>query len=226
VILGIESTCDDSAVAAVSSSGKVLFNLVSSQWDLHAQHGGVMPSMAARAHEQNLPLLIQDATKRLAALNLTPHHVVVSSGPGLAPCLRVGMNTAVDAAKQFGVPLSGVNHLEAHVLSPRTTESCEFPYLALLVSGGHCMLVVVRGVGKYETLGTTLDDSVGEAYDKVARMLGCVASDGRHPGAHLEEIAARGTPANVPLKRSLVVSWLQRIRIPINYMVNRNQEMA
>ena len=211
-ILGIESTCDDTGVAVVSSSRVIEHDALASQWSVHAPHGGVVPLLAARAHRTNLPLLLgaigalppsaaEGTAVAAGAIDVsrsgsTPvDAVAVSVGPGLALCLRAGVEAAAEAAAHLDVPLIAVNHLEAHALTPRLFDaSIEFPFVTLLVSGGHCTLLLARGVGDYIELGTTLDDSVGEAFDKVARLLRIVPA-GEHGGAALERAALRGDPA-------------------------------
>ena len=226
-ILGIESTCDDTGVAVVSSSRAVEHDALASQWSVHAPHGGVVPLLAARAHRANLPLLLgaigalpPSGARGVAAAagavdvsgrGSTPvDAVAVSVGPGLALCLRAGVEAAAEAAAHLDVPLIAVNHLEAHALTPRLFDaSIAFPFVTLLVSGGHCTLLLARGVGDYVELGTTLDDSVGEAFDKVARLLRIVP-DGEHGGAALERAALRGDAAAAFPKGPLPTPLIKR----------------
>jgi N6-L-threonylcarbamoyladenine synthase len=193
-ILGIETTCDETAVGIVmpshESRERVLAHTVFSQIDAHAIYGGVVPEIAARAHVERLDLLIQDALSQ-ASLELGDiNGFAVSAGPGLVGSLMVGLVTAKTLALICHKPLIGVNHLEAHLLSPRIQSTLPFPYLALLVSGGHTQLVAVHDVGHYTTLGTTLDDALGEAFDKTAKMMGLP-----YPGGpHVERFAKQGNP--------------------------------
>ena len=208
-VLGIETSCDDTAVGIVRSDGKILGECARSQWEpVHAHWGGIVPHLAARSHES----CIEEVTRRAVvaangAGDFDFDAVAVTVGPGLAPCLRVGASFAEKLAEQHSVPLIQVNHLEAHLLTPRMfiKDNCEFPFLVLLVSGGHTMLVLARGVGDYILIGDTMDQSVGETFDKVARSLGVVTegTDHAHPGAALEARAARGNPRRFDLPRPL-----------------------
>lgn len=198
-VLGIETSCDDTGVAVVDSDGNVLSNVVSSQWELNAQWKGIVPALAARAHEENLPHVLDAAIQQSGLSSITDvSTIAVTSGPGLSPCLGVGLATAQRLAIDHQLDFLQINHLEAHVLVARLPTLAlpsrpEFPFLVLLVSGGHCCLVLARGIGDYELLGNTLDDSVGEAYDKVARMLELTAENpGVHGGRLIEELAKRG----------------------------------
>ncbi|RMX66644.1 hypothetical protein DD238_002565 [Peronospora effusa] len=175
----IES-CDDTAVAIVDQNGRILSHVISSQWELYAKWKGIVPALAARAHAENLPHL--EGIEQLSA-------VAVTSGPGLAPCLDVGLQTARQICLDHrDIAFLQINHLELETPSP------EFPFVVLLVSGGHCCLVLAKGLGDYELLGNTVDDSIGEAYDKVARMLNITSSGGKgvHGGKLIEDMAARG----------------------------------
>ncbi|TMW65819.1 hypothetical protein Poli38472_003584 [Pythium oligandrum] len=196
-VMGIETSCDDTAVAVVDTDGNVLSTVVSSQWELNAKWKGIVPGLAARAHEENLPHVLQAAIKESGLSSLGDlQAVAVTSGPGLSPCLGVGLTTAQQIARDHKIDFLQINHLEAHVLVARLPQleipRPEFPFLVLLVSGGHCCLVLARGIGNYELLGNTLDDSVGEAYDKVARMLDISSEEGVHGGKLIEEYAKRG----------------------------------
>ena len=168
-MLGIETSCDDTCVSVITRSD-ILSDVRTSQFELHSQYGGIQPMVARRAHEKNLPLLVSQAVNQYKG---RIQAVSVSVGPGLKLCLKVGLEVAKKVATQLDLPLVPVNHLEAHVLvTRRFNPSPAFPFVVLLVSGGHCMLSLCKGVGQYELLGTTLDDSVGEAFDKVGRLLG------------------------------------------------------
>ena len=209
LILGIETSCDDTGVAIVDGvDGSIVFEALSSQWSTHAPHGGVVPKLAKRDHEINLPRLLGEAEKAIGSFEHLSG-VAATAGPGLALCLRVGYRTGRELANQKNLPFIAVNHLEAHLLVPRMEQQTklDFPFLAMLVSGGHCMLLLTRGVNDHVRLGTTHDDSLGEAYDKVARLLGLGFGDyedGGGGGAALERLAKEGDedtiPFPVPLK--------------------------
>ncbi|MGH6866672.1 MAG: tRNA (adenosine(37)-N6)-threonylcarbamoyltransferase complex transferase subunit TsaD [Methyloceanibacter sp.] len=193
-LLGIETSCDETAAAVVrrnpDGTGKILSNVVRSQLDLHAAYGGVVPEIAARAHVDLLDAEIRqamaDADVGFEALD----GVAAATGPGLIGGLIVGTTTAKAIALSLNIPFLAVNHLEAHALSARLTDGLGFPYLLLLVSGGHTQLLIVKDVGSYERLGTTLDDALGEAFDKAAKMLGL----GYPGGPEVERWAERGRP--------------------------------
>lgn len=199
-MLGIETSCDDSGVAILDFSGQVLGEALASQWAVHQEYGGVVPNLAMRAHEMNLPLVLDKALaesgKSLKDLNA----IAVTVGPGLEPCLRIGIRTAKQIALQHNIPLMPVNHLEAHALSARIPPHCiEFPFLVLLLSGGHSQILLCKGVGQYHQLGGTSDDSLGECYDKVFRILAESAAPSLdnfsrkiHAGQALEELARAG----------------------------------
>jgi N6-L-threonylcarbamoyladenine synthase len=203
LVLGIESSCDETAVAIVAASRRILGQRVASQDALHAPHGGVVPELAARAHEERLaPMLaavLADAGITLAKL----HAIAATAGPGLIGGVMVGLVSAKALALATGRPLYAINHLEAHALSPRlVAPGLAFPYLLLLVSGGHCQLLKVEGVARYRRLATTIDDAAGEAFDKVAKLLGL----GFPGGPAVERLAATGHPSAVPLPRPLLGS--------------------
>jgi N6-L-threonylcarbamoyladenine synthase len=189
LVLGIETTCDETAAAVIErqsdGSGRILSNIVHSQTDDHAPYGGVVPEIAARAHVDLLDGIIgramQDAGLGFAQLS----GVAAAAGPGLIGGVIVGLTTAKAIALVREIPLVAVNHLEAHALTPRLTSALEFPYCLFLASGGHTQIVAVLGVGDYVRLGTTVDDAMGEAFDKVAKMLGLP-----YPGGPQVEAAA------------------------------------
>jgi N6-L-threonylcarbamoyladenine synthase len=197
-MLGIESSCDETAAAIVSEHGIVLAEALLSQSE-HAAFGGVVPEIAARAHLAHLPGLVvrvmAEAGLGFAGLG----GVAASSGPGLIGGLIVGSGVAKGIALAAGLPFVAVNHLEAHALTARLTDGVAFPYLLLLVSGGHCQCVAVEGVGRYRRLGGTIDDAVGEAFDKVGKLLGL----GWPGGPALERLAASGNPARHAFPRPL-----------------------
>ncbi|KAG7391697.1 putative tRNA N6-adenosine threonylcarbamoyltransferase, mitochondrial [Phytophthora pseudosyringae] len=260
-LLGIETSCDDTAAAVLDQDGRVLSSVISSQWELNAKWKGIVPALAARAHADNLPHVINAAIEQSGLESVRQlSAVAVTSGPGLAPCLDVGLRTARQICLDNpDIAFLQINHLEArcrfedgmvclfvgleliklfYFVNGRPTSSCrdyrkyvaahalaavirlilsefvlcfcchrqletprpEFPFVVLLVSGGHCCLVLAKGIGDYELLGNTLDDSIGEAYDKVARMLGITAAGGKgvHGGKLIEDMAARGNDRAFP----------------------------
>ncbi len=202
IVLGIETSCDESAAAIVSITAagpKILSNLVRSQLAEHMPYGGVVPEIAARAHLEHLPALISRALAEAGVILGEVDGVAAAVGPGLIGGLIVGSTMAKGLAWAAGKPFLAVNHLEAHALAVRLTEEVDFPYLLLLVSGGHCQLLVCSGVGRYTRLGTTLDDAVGEAFDKAAKLIGL----GYPGGPAIEMAAQRGDPTRFVLPRPM-----------------------
>jgi N6-L-threonylcarbamoyladenine synthase len=203
LILGLESSCDDTAAALMTSDRRILAQSVVGQTQAHQPYGGVVPEIAARAHVEILPGLIRklfdDAKMSLGEVDA----IAATAGPGLIGGVMVALLTGKGLALATGKPLIAVNHLEGHALSPRLVDpDLGFPYLLLLVSGGHCQLLEVRGVGAYRRLATTIDDAAGEAFDKAAKLLGLP-----YPGGPaIEELAKAGDPQAVPLPRPLVGS--------------------
>jgi N6-L-threonylcarbamoyladenine synthase len=200
LILGLESSCDETAAAIVRSDRAVLAHALAGQEDHHRAFGGVVPEIAARAHADLMAPLIEtalaDAGLRLDQVDA----IAATAGPGLIGGVLVGLVTAKALAMAMDKPLIAVNHLEGHALSPRLFDSTlEFPYLLLLVSGGHCQLLRVRGVGQYDRLATTIDDAVGESFDKCAKILGL----GFPGGPAVERAAQLGDSKAVPLPRPL-----------------------
>ncbi|MBX9820664.1 MAG: tRNA (adenosine(37)-N6)-threonylcarbamoyltransferase complex transferase subunit TsaD, partial [Afipia birgiae] len=194
LVLGIETTCDETAAAVVErlrdGSGRILSNIVRSQIDEHAPFGGVVPEIAARAHVDMLDGIVRAAMKEAGVGFGDLSGVAAAAGPGLIGGVIVGLTTAKAIALVHDTPLIAVNHLEAHALTPRLTVALAFPYCLFLASGGHTQIVAVLGVGKYVRLGTTLDDAMGEAFDKVAKLL-----DLPYPGGpQVERAAAHGNP--------------------------------
>ena len=203
LILGLESSCDDTAVALVTSDRQILAQGVVGQNEAHRPFGGVVPEIAARAHVEILPDLIRrvlaDAGKAIGDVDA----IAATAGPGLIGGVMVALLAGKGLALGTGKPLLAVNHLEGHALSPRLVDpDLEFPYLLLLVSGGHCQLLEVQSVGEYHRLATTIDDAAGEAFDKAAKLLGLP-----YPGGPaIEELAAEGDAGAVLLPRPLVGS--------------------
>jgi N6-L-threonylcarbamoyladenine synthase len=200
VILGIETSCDETAAALVDADRRVLAEALSSQLELHAPYGGIVPEIAARAHVEILDRLIAGVMEKAGLRFEDLAGVAVTAGPGLIGGLIVGLVTAKAIAAVHRLPLLAINHLEAHALTARLTDAIDFPYLVLLVSGGHCQLLVVEAVGRYRRLGTTLDDALGEAFDKAAKMLGL----GYPGGPAVEQAAAGGDPDRFALPRPML----------------------
>jgi N6-L-threonylcarbamoyladenine synthase len=203
LILGIESSCDETAAALVTSDRRILAHRLAGQEAAHRPFGGVVPEIAARAHVEILPRLVEEVLAE-ARIGLDEvDAIAATAGPGLIGGVMVGLLTAKGLALASGKPLIAVNHLEGHALSPMLSEpDLAFPYLLLLVSGGHCQLLFVEGVGRYRRLATTIDDAAGEAFDKSAKLLGL----GFPGGPAVEKAAKAGDPAAVPLPRPLLGS--------------------
>lgn len=202
-ILGIETSCDETAVAVVEGGRTVLSSVVSSQVDLHARFGGVVPELAGRAHLDLLNPVVEEALVRAGRSPSNPRirGVAVTYGPGLVGSLLVGLSAAKALAIAWDVPLVAVNHLEAHLFAPLIEmEHPEFPLVVLLVSGGHTLLIEMRGPGSYRLLGQTLDDAAGEAFDKVARFLGL----GYPGGPAIDVVAREGSPSTYRFPRSML----------------------
>ena len=199
LVLGIESSCDETAAAVVRSDGSVLSSEVASQMEIHAAHGGVVPEIAARAHLDSIDSVITAALKTAGVDLDAIDGVAATGGPGLIGGVVVGTVAAKAIATARGIPYYAVNHLEGHALSPRLVAPVAFPYLLLLVSGGHTQLLAVHGPGDYERYGTTMDDAAGEAFDKGAKIMGL----GYPGGPAVERLAAEGDASRVPLPRPL-----------------------
>ena len=200
IVLGIESSCDETAVALVTSERTILAEKIASQIEEHAPYGGVVPEIAARAHAEKLAPMIETV---MAEANLSLADcdaIAATAGPGLIGGVMVGLVTAKALAMASGTPLMAINHLEGHALSPRLADpTLEFPYMLLLVSGGHCQILLIEGVGQYRRLATTIDDALGEAFDKSAKILGL----GYPGGPAVEKLAKQGSSDAVPLPRPL-----------------------
>ncbi|MGQ0675389.1 MAG: tRNA (adenosine(37)-N6)-threonylcarbamoyltransferase complex transferase subunit TsaD [Rhodospirillales bacterium] len=199
IVLGIETSCDETAAAVVDAARAIRANLVLSQLDRHAPHGGVVPEIAARAHLEHLDGLVERAMREAGLSFGDLSAVAATGGPGLIGGVIVGVVTAKAIAAARGLPFLAVNHLEAHALTARLTDDLPFPYLLLLVSGGHCQLVSVEGVGRYRRYGTTVDDAAGEAFDKVAKLIGL----GYPGGPAVERAALAGDPGRFALPRPM-----------------------
>lgn len=203
IILGIESSCDETAAALVTSDRDVLSHCLAGQEAEHRPYGGVVPEIAARAHVEALAPLIEAALAKAGMTLGDVDAIAATAGPGLIGGVMVGLVTAKALCLAAGKPLIAVNHLEGHALSPRLADaSLHFPYLLLLVSGGHCQLLLVSGVGRYRRIATTIDDAAGEAFDKTAKLLGL----GFPGGPAVEACAMKGDAGAVPLPRPLIGS--------------------
>ena len=204
IILGIETSCDETSVSIIqdNESGipKILSNIVSSQFDIHKEFGGVVPELAARSHVEKINLIAKKALEESDISLDKVSAVAATSGPGLIICLSVGLNFAKSLASSLNVPFIGVNHLEGHALSPKLHTNISYPYLLLLISGGHSQFLSVNGLGNYKRLGTTIDDALGEAFDKTAKLLGI-----EFPGGpKLEKFAEKGDPNKFKLPKPII----------------------
>ena len=199
IVLGIETSCDETAAALVNDRREILADIVHSQLDDHRPYGGIVPEISARAHLDVLGAVVERALQTAGLKIEAVDAVAATGGPGLIGGVIVGVMTAKAIAAARGIPFLAVNHLEGHALTARLTDGLPFPYLLLLVSGGHCQLVIVAGIGRYLRLGTTLDDAVGEAFDKVAKLLGL----GYPGGPEIERAALAGDPRRLALPRPM-----------------------
>src|SRR5205809_3535836 len=204
LVLGIETTCDETGAAVVErppeGPGRILSNIVLSQIEEHAAFGGVVPEIAARAHVEALDVIVAKAMAEAGLSFANLDGIAAAAGPGLIGGVIVGLTTAKAIALVSEKPLIAVNHLEAHALTARLTDATPFPYCLFLASGGHTQIVAVLGVGDYVRLGTTVDDAIGEAFDKIAKVLGLA-----YPGGpQVERDALAGNPARVALPRPMI----------------------
>jgi N6-L-threonylcarbamoyladenine synthase len=203
-VLGIETSCDETAAAVVARGadgrGRILSSIVRSQWEKHAAFGGVVPEIAARAHAECLDLIIAEAMRAAGVGFADLQCVAATAGPGLIGGLIVGLVSGKAIALAHGLPLVAVNHLEAHALTVGLTDGLAPPYLLLLVSGGHTQTLLVVGVGRYRRIGTTIDDALGEAFDKTAKLLGL----GQPGGPAVEQAARDGDGTRFKLPRPMV----------------------
>ncbi|MEL7211281.1 MAG: tRNA (adenosine(37)-N6)-threonylcarbamoyltransferase complex transferase subunit TsaD [Pseudomonadota bacterium] len=202
-VLGIESSCDDTAAAIVTGTpdqATIKASIVESQTDLHAAFGGVVPELAARAHAEKLDHCVELALRETDTKLDQIDGIAVTSGPGLIGGVLSGVMCAKGLSAATGLPLIGVNHLAGHALTPRLTDTLPFPYLMLLVSGGHCQFLIVKGATDFQRLGGTIDDAPGEAFDKVAKLLG-LSQPG---GPSVEATAGNGDPKRFALPRPLL----------------------
>ncbi|HEC98249.1 MAG TPA: tRNA (adenosine(37)-N6)-threonylcarbamoyltransferase complex transferase subunit TsaD [Nitrospirae bacterium] len=200
-ILGIDSSCDDTSASVVVNGSRILSNVVSSQAEIHEKYGGIVPELASRRHIEMIWPVVDEALKIASVRLETLSGIAVCQGPGLIGSLLVGSSFAKAVAYVKGIPLIGVNHLEGHIFSVFLLEQRPaFPFLSLIVSGGHTSLIRVGGLGSYRELGRTRDDAAGEAYDKVAKMLGL----GYPGGPLIDDLAEKGDPESIPFPRALI----------------------
>ncbi len=200
LVFGLETSCDETSAAVVEDSGRILSNVVVSQLDEHRPFGGVVPEIAARSHLDYLAPVIEKAIGEAGIGFDDLDGVAATAGPGLIGGVMVGVTAGKTIALSRNLPFVGVNHLEAHALTARLSDDVPFPYLLLLASGGHCQFLAVENVGKYRLYGSTLDDAIGEAFDKTAKILGL-----GYPGGPLLEVAAKnGDPTRFKLPRPMV----------------------
>ncbi len=200
LLLALESSCDETSVAVVRDGREILANLVSSQIDLHSVYGGVVPEIASRRHLEVIAPLVEEALQKAAITPADLEGVVVTRGPGLIGALLVGLSFAKAYAYALGIPLLGVHHIEGHILAVQLEQQVEYPFLAAAVSGGHTHLFRVDGIGQYRLLGRTVDDAAGEAFDKVAKMLGL----GYPGGPIIDKLAAGGDDGGIVFPRPLL----------------------
>ncbi len=232
VILGIESSCDETAASIISENEFgdpiVLSNIISSQENIHKQFGGVVPELAARSHLEKIDWIVKKAIDESGKSIKEIDAVASTAGPGLIVCLSIGLSFGKAFATTINKPFIAVNHLEGHALSPRLNSKIDYPYLLLLISGGHSQYLSVKGLGKYKRLGTTIDDALGEAFDKTAKLLGI-----EFPGGpYIEIFAKKGDPNKYDLPKpifnkggcNLSFAGLKTAILKISKTINSQQE--
>lgn len=200
LVLGVESSCDDTAAAVLQDGRTILANVVSSQDQVHGPYGGVVPELASRQHVQSILPIVDGALKHAGATLKDLDGFAVTYGPGLVGSLLVGLSLVKGMSFRTGIPYVGVNHLEAHLLAIHLEHEVAFPYIALIASGGHTLLYSVRGIGDYLHLGGTRDDAAGEAYDKVAKLMGL----GYPGGRPIDQLAKSGDPSAIRFPRAQI----------------------
>jgi len=200
LILCIESSCDETSAAVIRDGSEMLSNVVASQIDVHCRFGGVVPELASRKHVEAISVVIHSALQKAGVSIKQIEGIGVTRGPGLIGALLVGLSTAKAMAWALDIPLAAVHHMEGHILAPMLEDPPDFPFLALAVSGGHTHLYRVDGIGRYKTLGQTVDDAAGEAYDKVAKLLGL----GYPGGAVIDRLAGQGRPDAIDFPRPML----------------------
>ena len=204
LILGIESSCDETAASLITENEQgtpiVLSNIISSQVDVHKEFGGVVPELAARSHIEKIDLIVQKAINVSGRKINEIDAVASTAGPGLIVCLSIGLSFGKAFASSLNIPFIAINHLEGHALSPKLNSNLNYPYLLLLISGGHSQFLNVQNLGKYKRLGTTIDDALGEAFDKTAKLLGI-----EFPGGpQIEILAKKGNPNKYNLPKPII----------------------
>ena len=232
IILGIESSCDETAASIVTENEQgiptILSNIVSSQVNVHKEFGGVVPELAARSHMEKIDLITKKAIDESGIKMEEIDAIAATAGPGLIVCLSVGLSFGKAMASSLEKPFIAVNHLEGHALSPKLHSELSYPYLLLLISGGHTQFLSVQGLGNYKRLGTTIDDAVGEAFDKTAKLLGI-----EFPGGpQIEVYAKKGDPNNYSLPKpifhkggcNLSFAGLKTAVLKISKKIKTNQE--
>ena len=232
IILGIESSCDETAASIITENEQgiptILSNIISSQVDIHKEFGGVVPELAARSHIEKIDLITKKAVEESGIKIEDIDAVAATAGPGLMVCLSVGLSFGKTVASSLNKPFIAVNHLEGHALSPKLNSKLDYPYLLLLISGGHTQFLIIEGLGKYKRLGTTIDDAVGEAFDKTAKMLGI-----EFPGGpQIEVYAKKGDPNKYELPKpifhrggcNLSFAGLKTAVLRITKKINTDQE--
>ena len=232
LILGIETSCDETAASVITENHQripvVLSNIVSSQIDVHKEYGGVVPELAARSHMEKIDLIVKkaidDSGKKIEEIDA----IASTAGPGLIVCLSVGLSFGKALSVSLNKPFIAVNHLEGHALSPKINSKLNYPYLLLLISGGHSQFLSVKGFGQYKRLGTTIDDALGEAFDKTAKLLGI-----EFPGGpQIEKFAEKGDPNKFQLPKpifhkggcNLSFAGLKTAILKITKNIKTNQE--
>jgi len=203
LILGIESSCDETAASLITENEKgspvILSNIISSQVDIHKEFGGVVPELAARSHMEKIDWIVQKAIDNSGCKVDDIDAIAATAGPGLVVCLSVGLSFGKALAASLKKPFIAINHLEGHALSPKLNSKIDYPYLLLLISGGHSQFLNVQDLGKYKRLGTTIDDALGEAFDKTAKLLGI-----EFPGGpQIEILAKKGDPKKYDLPKPI-----------------------
>jgi N6-L-threonylcarbamoyladenine synthase len=203
LILGIESSCDETAASIITENEQglplILSNIISSQVDVHKEFGGVVPELAARSHIEKIDLIVKKAINKSGVKIENIDAIASTAGPGLIVCLSVGLNFGKAMASSLGKPFIAINHLEGHALSPKLSSNLDYPYLLLLISGGHTQFLSVNNLGNYKRLGTTIDDAVGEAFDKTAKLIGI-----EFPGGpQIEIYALKGDPNKYELPKPI-----------------------
>ena len=232
IILGIESSCDETAASIITENElgipTILSNIVSSQVDVHKEFGGVVPELAARSHMEKIDLITKKALDESGVKMEDLDAIATTAGPGLIVCLSVGLSFGKAMASSLNKPFIAVNHLEGHALSPKLNSELNYPYLLLLISGGHTQFLSVQGLGNYKRLGTTIDDAVGEAFDKTAKLLG-IDFPG---GPQIEVYAKKGDPNKYELPKpifykggcNLSFAGLKTAVLRISKQIKTNQE--